>query len=376
MVIELLIFSIVIIAYGMYVTMAIIGFGKHKEIIHCEGIEKHFLSIIISCRNEENNISYCLNSIINQTYQKEKFEIILIDDASEDKTVNVASSILVNSGISYTIIQQKTHCGKKSNLTEGIKIAKGSIIVTSDADVVSRHIKWLETINTYYALQNPNMLILPVDFIDDNTILGSFQIVENAALTGTTIGFSGLKKPFLCNGANLSFRKEIFNIVNGYEGHSHISSGDDVFLLEDFKKIDSNKIIYGFNRALIVKLQPLHVLNDFINQRVRWAYKSKENSNQINLFGGFIVISANLIILALLVAIIKRSEIIPYLSIFAASKLIFDFLLLFLASKFLGQTKRFLVWFLPFEFVYWCYALLIGILSLFYKPYWKGKKIS
>jgi biofilm PGA synthesis N-glycosyltransferase PgaC len=375
-IIELLIFSAIIIAYGVFITIAIFGFGKHKEIILREDVEKHFLSIIISSRNEESNIRHCLNSIINQSYQKDKFEVILIDDASEDQTVKIATSILDNSGINHTIVQQKTHFGKKANLTEGIKIAKGSIIITSDADVVLRHNKWLETINAYYALLNPNMLIMPIDYIDENTILGSFQILENAALTGTAIGFSGIKKPFLCNGANLSFRKEIFNIVNGYESHSHISSGDDVFLLEDFKKVDSNKIIYGFNRALIVKLQPLHDLNDFINQRVRWAYKSKENSNQINLFGGFIVITANLIILALLVAIVQKSEIIPYLSIFTAAKLIFDFLLLFLASKFLGYTKKYLVWFMPFEFVYWCYALLIGILSLFYKPYWKGKKIS
>lgn len=376
MVIELLIFSVVIIAYGVFITLAIFGFSKHKEIILREDVEKHFLSIIISSRNEESNIRHCLNSIINQSYQKEKFEVILIDDASEDKTVSVAASTLDNSGINHTIIQQKTHCGKKANLTEGIKIAKGSIIIISDADVASRHKKWLETINAYYALLNPNMLIMPVDYIDENTTLGSFQIIENTALTGTTIGFSGLKKPFLCNGANLSFQKEIFNKVNGYENHSHISSGDDVFLLEDFKKIDSNKIIYGFNRALIVKLQPLCALNDLINQRVRWAYKSKENNNQINLFGGFIVVSANLIILALLVSIVQKSEIIPYLSIFATAKLIFDFLLLFLASKFLGHTKKYLTWFIPFEFVYWCYALLIGILSLFYKPYWKGKKIS
>ena len=146
-------------------------------------------------------------------------------------------------------------------------------------------------------------------------------------------------------------------------------------LLEEIKKTDSNSIHYVLLRELIVKTKPISTLKELFQQRIRWAYKAKYNSNHLNLFAGFIIMAANLLFVALLVAILKKSVIMPYLSIFAVSKFVFDFLLLFLASDFLGRVK-YIWWLIPFECVYWIYALIIGITSLVYKPYWKGKKVT
>jgi hypothetical protein len=145
-------------------------------------------------------------------------------------------------------------------------------------------------------------------------------------------------------------------------------------LLESIKKTDPTSIHYSLSRELIVKTNCQNNLKAFINQRIRWASKIKSNSSLINSFASFIVLAANLIFLALLVAILKKSVILPYLSIFALAKFVFDFLLLFLASDFLGRIK-YIWWLIPFECIYWMYALYIGITSLFYKPSWKGKKI-
>ena len=60
------------------------------------------------------------------------------------------------------------------------------------------------------------MLIMPVDFETTTGFLSQFQILENIALTGITAGFSGIKMPFMCNGANLAFKKEVYETVNGY----------------------------------------------------------------------------------------------------------------------------------------------------------------
>jgi hypothetical protein len=84
---------------------------------------------------------------------------------------------------------------------------------------------------------------------------------------------------------------------------------------------------------------------------------------------------ANLLMLAFFMSIINKSVIMPYLSIFVLSKFVFDFLLLFLASDYLGRLK-YLGWMIPFQCIYWIYALAIGICSLFIKPYWKDKKIN
>ena len=376
MLIELYIFAFISIAYGTFITLAIIGFGKLKRTVkNSSHQDSPYISIVISARNESRNIEKCLQQIIKQNFPKNGFELILIDDASEDDTYSIAHKILEQSGLTCQIIKQTEHQGKKRNLSLAIQKSKGAIIITSDADVVYRYCDWLLTISNYFKTYSPNMLIMPIDFETHSGFLETFQIIENLALTGITAGYAGIKKPFMCNGANLAFKKSAFDLVSGYDSHLHISSGEDVLLMEDIKKINPKSIRYGLLRELIIKTESVHTIKSLVNQRIRWAGKAKFNSNYLNLFAGFIILAANLLILALFVAILKKSVIIPYLSIFVLAKVVFDFLLLFLASDFLGRKKN-MWWLIPFECIYWIYALIVGTASVFYKPYWKGKKIN
>ena len=375
MLIELYIFSFIIVAYGTFTTLALIGFGRLRDKVKEDGIINEFISIVISARNEASLIEECIQQIIKQKFPKENFELIIMDDASEDNTYQIALKTLQNSDISYQLIKKETHQGKKRNLSEAIQKAKGSIIITSDADVVYRNPHWLLTIANYFKTYAPNMLIMPIDFESQPDFLAQLQITENLALTAITAGYSGIQKPFMCNGANLAFKRDVYELVNGYQSHLHISSGEDVFLLEDLKKMNPRLIHYGLIRELIVKTKAVNTFNGLLKQRIRWASKAKYSSNNINLFAGFIILAANLLFLALFVAILKKSVIIPYLSIFVLAKFVFDFLLLFLASNFLGRTKQ-IWWLIPFECIYWLYALIVGTSSLFLKPNWKGKKIN
>ncbi len=375
MTIELFIFGFIIILYGVFTTLAVIGINR----LNLQSIYKkessHFFSIVVSARDEEENVLSFLNEINKQTFSKHQYELIIIDDASSDNTFLEFEKHLKNTTINYQLIKQPTHQGKKINIAYAISMAKGDIIITTDADVHYRDSQWLETISHYFASENCNMLIMPIDFENKMSTISRFQIVENIALTAITAGYSGINQPFLCNGANLAFKKEAYSAVNGYEKHLQLSSGEDVFLLEDFKSISSNKIVYGFNKHLIIKTTSQTSIKNFISQRLRWAYKAKYSSNYLNLSVGIIVMLANLVYLALIVAIVKQSVFVYYLSIFALTKLFFDFLLLFLASTFLGRVK-YMVLLFPFEFVYWIYALFIGITSMFVKPTWKGVKIK
>lgn len=373
--VELYIFAFVIVAYGTFTTLALMGFGRLIDKVKEDCIIDTNISIIISARNEECTIGECLQQIIKQKFPPDYFELIIIDDASEDNTYDIIHKTLQHSTISYQLIKKERHQGKKQNLSEAIQLAKGSIIITSDADIVYRNPHWLLTISKYFKTYSPNMLIMPIDFESQSGFLAQFQITENLALTAITAGYSGIQKPFMCNGANLAFKKEAYKLVDGYQSHLHISSGEDVFLMEALKKVNPSLVHYGLIREFIVKTKAVTTFKNLFQQRVRWASKAKYNSNNLNIFAGFIILSANLLFLALLVAILKKSVIIPYLSIFVLAKFVFDFLLLFLASNFLGRTKQ-IWWLIPFECIYWLYALIIGISSLFVKPNWKGKKIS
>lgn len=377
----LLISSFVIIAYGIIITLSIIGFNRLRynqanipnDYDYSSSI---FISVVISARNESQNIIKCLEQFEKQNFAKNLFEIIVIDDSSEDNTDALSQNFLEQTNIIHQVIKMQTHQGKKRCLTQAINLAKGNIIVTSDADVIYRHHNFLKTIAYYFETNEPAMLVMPIDYESNQNILTNFQITENIALTGITAGFVGVNKPFLCNGANLAFDKKAFMTVNGYDSHAHISSGEDVFLLEDLKKeYTSRSIQYGFYRELIAKTIPEISLYNFVNQRTRWAQKSKFNPNKINLLVGLVVLLANILILILPFVFIQKSIFINYFVTFTLAKIIFDFLLVFITADFLGKIK-YIKFILPFQLVYWIYAILIGFSSLIIRPLWKDKKVN
>jgi hypothetical protein len=62
-----------------------------------------------------------------------------------------------------------------------------------------------------------------------NSFLHHFQ-QDLASLQGATIGSFGIGKGFMCNGANLAYKKSLFQELNGFQGNDTIASGDDVLL--------------------------------------------------------------------------------------------------------------------------------------------------
>ena len=49
-----------------------------------------FCSIVIPALNEELDLRECLSSLLDQTYPRERYEIIVVDNGSEDKTLNLS----------------------------------------------------------------------------------------------------------------------------------------------------------------------------------------------------------------------------------------------------------------------------------------------
>ncbi len=369
------VFGFIIIAYGFIITIAMLGWSR-LSYFKADPKTRHStrVSVIVPARNEAETITLCLKELVQQHYPAELLEIIVVDDASDDDTLATLQAF-ASRHPAITIISQPVHAGKKKCLADGIARSNGSLVVTSDADMFGRSLYWLQTIVSYYERYQPRLMILPLSYSDGGFLLGRFQIVENLALAGITGGYAGMHRPFLCNGANLAFTREAFESVGGYSGHLHVSSGEDVFLLEDVKKkYSAGAIHYVFSRQAIARTYALRHLGSLFRQRLRWAYKAKYSPNKFNALVGFIVVAANLVFPALFVGMIQRSPLISYLSIFATAKVVFDFLLLFLASDFLG-LRSMLLFLLPFECIYWVYATAVGLSSLVVKPKWKNRQI-
>jgi len=110
------------------------------------------ISVIIPCRNEENNISSLLSALNQQSYPKPLTEIIVVDDGSTDNTADIVKQF-ANINLIY-MDQQNINSYKKKAIETGIIAAHGAWIVTTDADCVPCK-NWLQTIADFVNLTVP-----------------------------------------------------------------------------------------------------------------------------------------------------------------------------------------------------------------------------
>ncbi len=88
------------------------------------------ISIIIPAHNQERYIGRCLRSVLNQTYARDNYEIIVIDDASSDRTDYALE--LFESEI--VLIRNQEQLGLPGSLNKGIRKARGRYVIRLDAD--------------------------------------------------------------------------------------------------------------------------------------------------------------------------------------------------------------------------------------------------
>ncbi|MDD5570913.1 MAG: glycosyltransferase, partial [Bacteroidales bacterium] len=196
-------YSIAILLCVLYVFLIgsfIFAWLKKNKFVSSACNHNTFASIIIPVRNEEENIMECLKSIIEQTYPKELFEIIVVDDNSTDSTVEKVKAI--NSGIKLIELKNEKSF-KKEAIQEGIKQAKGELIITTDGDCIAGEL-WLENIISFYEKEKPKMMILPVVYHNEKNIFEKIQSLEFLSLIGSAGASALLMNPVLCNGANLA----------------------------------------------------------------------------------------------------------------------------------------------------------------------------
>ena len=93
---------------------------------------KYMVSCMVAVKDEEGHIAQCVDSMLNQTYQKK--EVIVVDDASIDGTLAILKDYEAKGLI--TLIALTDNVGKKRALSRAMEIAKGDIFAHTDSDSV------------------------------------------------------------------------------------------------------------------------------------------------------------------------------------------------------------------------------------------------
>lgn len=244
--------------------------------------ELPFVSIVIIAYNEERGIGYSLISLLNQNYPKDKYEIIVVDDCSKDKTVEIVG------GFPVTLIQHKENLGRAQSRNTGLKYAKGKIYVSFDGDCIADK-NWLkELINVYKTKKNvlgvggeiksDNPKNLTDRFIQENRYGNSvplyvtesknifYRFFSYLKLESGSSNKKNKKHYWVSNvgeimGANSSFYTRFLKEIGGWDANLNAREDNDIcFRLKNkFKE----KEIYVNKRAIIIHNHHLN-LSDYI----------------------------------------------------------------------------------------------------------------
>ncbi len=337
------------------------------------------VSILIPFRNEENNIITCLESIIKQDFPSQLFEIILIDDHSTDLSLKKVKEFKAfHSEYNIAIIELKDiflqDGSKKMALSTGVNYSSGELIVTTDADCIMTAF-WLKNLVAYYEKYNPSAIVAPVSFFNGKSIFDDLQHLEFLSLQSIGAASIGINHPILSNGANFAYKREIFYAVNGFENNKNIASGDDVFLLHQIHKMFPGTVHYIKSFDAMVYTTPQKSLSAFINQRRRWASKSRSYKDNFALYVAMSVFLFNVSLLMALLLSVFNPIILLYFCVFYAAKILVEFPLLFKITKFVKRKK--LLWYIPLlELFYPIYIVFTAVYAYFGSYQWKGRRIK
>lgn len=366
-----------IIIFGLYAILIFsfaIGFIRLKEFKLKNSTSKTKFSIIIPFRNEAKNLPKLLQSITELNYPKELCEFIFVDDDSDDNSVEIINLFsLQNIKIIDNI--RVSNSPKKDAITTAIQQAKHDWIVTTDADCLLPK-NWLNTFDSFIQLNNPKMVVAPVNYQAENSFLHRFQLLDFMSMQGTTIGGFGIKFPFMCNGANLAYKKDEFIKLNGFYGNNHIASGDDVFLFEKFIESDKKSVHFIKSKEAIVSTFPVDSWKELINQRVRWAAKTGNfKSIRVKLIGLLVLVVNLSILFNFLGAIFQQISYTKPLTLFTF-KLIIDLILFIPTIRFFKQEKAFIKSYFFSTILYPFFSSWVIYKSIFSNYQWKGRNFK
>lgn len=328
------------------------------------------VSIILPARNEEHKILHCLEAIGRQTYPSDKFEIIVVDDHSTDRTAAIASSAKYPNLRVLSLPSEQAR--KKDAITEGIRNAKGELIITTDADCEMGP-GWLDALVSYYEIAKPAMIVAPVLLKGERNFLQRVQGQEMTVLTACACASLYYHRPLLCSGANLAYEKRAFLEVDGFSGVDKTATGDDVFLMLKIFKRHPKRIAYLRSAGAVVYTEAELSVSGALRQRKRWASKTfSYGFSHITGVAVLIFFTNFLIVFSGIMSAINLKFVFVPIVCFSA-KFLVDLMLLYSASLFFNKKVN-LTDFTLASLLYPAYVIFTGLISPVTNYSWKGRK--
>ena len=364
---------VITLLYGILIIDIFSAWNEQEDFTISEDFTANkFISVIIAARNEEANIKACLYSILHNDYPSSLFEIIVVDDNSVDDTFLQISEI-ENPLIHVIRLTDNKAGGKKAALELGIQHAAGDYILVTDADCIVPK-QWINFHSYLLDTKNASCITGPIDYHNEGRWLEQFQLLDLIGMMGVTQAGIFSNKWYLANGANMSFKKELFIRSGGHSSSKQFASGDDVFLIQAIAEISKKDVHFLKNKSAAVKTHAENSLTNLYNQRLRWATKNRSyKSNAVMRALSIVFLFCLSIIVNLLLIPFFGKIIFTVFIIQLIVKLSIDFIYLKKLSQYF-DNGHVMQSFFSSSISYIGYIVLVGIMSILKPQYtWKGR---
>lgn len=249
------------------------------------------ISVLVPARNEARNLPACLRSLAAVRYPG-AWELLVVDDGSTDETRQLALHFQqMNPGLYIKVLEGKGE-GKKAAIETGVEAAQHEWILQTDADC---HVgpDWLLAMSAWMQPET-GFVSGPVELLPGSGWLERLQAIETMGLVTLGAGSLLAGSPNMANGANMAFRKSLFQQIGGFTGVRKVASGDDELLLQKIVLEGNFRLAFAKSRGAIVQTKPQPGWRELRKQRIRWVSKAraylnrKTNLLQLSAWFGFL----------------------------------------------------------------------------------------
>lgn len=355
-----------------HIIVQIVGFyallkTQETNKISIEENDLPFISLLLAVRNEENNLPRCLGSLDKLDYPKDKLEILIGNDCSEDKTAEIAQAFAEN----HTNFKVFNLDGSEYSQTKGkarvlaflANQAKGDYFFITDADI-DMNPAWMKGLLSSF--DDKTAIVSGITMTESGSFFANILSLDWMYFMSLNNSFSNIGTNVTAVGNNMAITAEAYRRSGGYENLPFS-------ITEDYKLF---KIVHGLgykirnpiNQQSLLFCEPIPTFYDWLHQRKRWMRGGMELP--------FLWKSLMLILAIYYIAMIWILFFAPqtWVAIWFA-KFILQSLQLIFTSKLVGQKPPSFFNMLFYD-LYLYFA--IPIMAIFYllptKIEWKGRK--
>ena len=333
-------------------------------------IENNFpVSVLICAKNEAENLKEFLPSIAKQQYSN--FEIVLINDASSDDTLEVMESFKEkHSNIKIVNVENNEAFwgSKKYALTLGIKASSNDYLLLTDADCTPKSDQWISSMSADFSEKKTFVLGYGAYKKKKYSILNALIRFETLLTAIQYFSYAKVGNPYMGVGRNLAYHKTEFFNVNGFMSHMKIRSGDDDLFINQVATKKNTSI--EFSEESHTLSNPSQTFSEWFKQKRRHVSTANYYKGKDQFFLGLFYLSQILFwtLFIILISFLFKWELV--LIIFG-TRILVQYLVYGFSAKKLKEQDLILV--IPFLEVFLIlFQLTIFITNRFLKPnHWK-----